>query len=121
MVGVDAAQAPVGGHDLDREHAVGGQAVLAGEPAHAAAEAVADHADVGRGAGQRGEAVLGRGLGDLEPQRAGGDAGAAALDVDLHAAHARRCSAGSCPRVQPSGPALWPVPWGATRRPCRRA
>ena len=89
VVGVDAAQPPVGGHDLDRQHAVGGQAVLAAEPADAAAEAVADHADVGRGAGQRGEAVLGGGLGDLEPQRAGGDAGAARLGVDLDAAHAR--------------------------------
>jgi hypothetical protein len=58
VVGVDAAQAPVGGHKLDAQHAVGGQAVGAPEPAHAAAEAVADDADVGRRARQRRQAVL---------------------------------------------------------------
>ena len=60
--------------------------MLAGEPAEAAAERVADDADVGRRAGQRGEAVLGGGLGDLDPQRAGRAAGDARLGVDLDAA-----------------------------------
>ena len=53
--------AAVGGHELDGDDAVRGQAVAAREPAEAAAEGVADDADVGRGAGEAGEAVLGRG------------------------------------------------------------
>ena len=55
---VDSTQSPVGGHDLDRGHLVGADAVLAAEPREAAAERVADDADVRRGAGERGEAVL---------------------------------------------------------------
>src|SRR5215218_9888774 len=47
-VGGDAAQPAVGGDDLDRLDVVGGEAVLAAEGAHAAAERVAHHADVGR-------------------------------------------------------------------------
>ena len=63
--------------------------MLAGEPGEAAAEDVADDADVGGGAGERGEAVLGGGLGDLDPERAGGAAGDALVDVDLDAAQPR--------------------------------
>jgi hypothetical protein len=63
VLGVDAAELAVGGDDLDRQDAVGGQAVLAREPADAATEAVADDADVGRRAGERREALLGRGRG----------------------------------------------------------
>jgi hypothetical protein len=50
-----ADERAVGGHELDRADAVGGEAVLAGEPREAAAEHVADDADVGARAGQRGE------------------------------------------------------------------
>ena len=81
--GVGDDDAPVGGHDLHGADAVGGEAVLAGEPAQAAAEAVADDADVVRRAGQRGEPVLGGGADDVGPQRAGLGAGAAAVGVDL--------------------------------------
>jgi hypothetical protein len=63
--------------------------VAAREPAQAAAERVADDADVGRRAGQRGEAVLGGGAGDLGPERAGRDAGTTAGGVDRDALHAR--------------------------------
>jgi hypothetical protein len=54
------------------------------------AEGVADDTDVGRGAGERGEAERGGGLGDLDPERAGGDAGDASLGVDLDPAHLLR-------------------------------
>ena len=56
LVAGGADQLPVGGDELDGEEAVAGEAVAAAEPAEAAAERVADDADVGRGAGQRGEA-----------------------------------------------------------------
>ena len=90
VVGVGDDDAPVGGDDLHGHHAVGGEAVLARQPAQAAAEAVADDADVMGGAGQRGEPVLGGGAGDVGPDRAGLGAGAAALGVDLDDAHAVR-------------------------------
>ena len=90
MVGVGDHDAAVGGHDLHGDDAVGGEAVLAGQPAQAAAQAVADDADVVRRAGQRGEPVLGGGADDVGPQRAGLGAGAAAVGVDLDDAHAVR-------------------------------
>ena len=46
--GVDPARLAVGRHDLDRPDAVAGEAVLAGEPADAAAEREAGDARVGR-------------------------------------------------------------------------
>jgi hypothetical protein len=64
---VGADEAPVGGDDLDCQHALGGQAVAARQPADAAAERETDHADVGGGARQRCEADFGRGLDDLGP------------------------------------------------------
>ena len=88
LVGRGPDEAPVGGDELDRRHAVGRQAVLAAEPAQAAAERVADDAHVGRGARQRREADHGGLRGDLQPQRAGGDARDLRVRVDLHAAHA---------------------------------
>ena len=91
QVGVDvggrADELRVRRDQLDRGHGVGGEPVAAGEPAQAAAERVADDADVGRGAREREQPVRGRRLGDLEPQRAGLDAGGPRLDVDLDAAH----------------------------------
>ena len=120
VVGVDAAQAPVGGHDLDREHAVGGQAVLAREPADAAAEACSRRRRRPARSPPAGRAVLGRRRGDLEPQRAGGDAGAAGDGVDA-TPRIRAVLSSTVSSSDPSGPALWPVPWGATRRPFRRA
>ena len=53
MLGVGAHELAVGGDELERGHRVGLQAVLARQPAHAAAERVAGDADVGRGAVQR--------------------------------------------------------------------
>ena len=87
LVGViDAVELAVGRDDLDRRDRVRRQAVLAGEPAHAAAERVADDADVGRRAVQGDEAVLGRGADDLLPEHARADARLARLGVDLDAA-----------------------------------
>ena len=60
---------------------------LAAERAHAAAEGVADDADVGRRAAQPGEPVVGGGLEDPLPLHAGLDAGDAALGVDGEALH----------------------------------
>ena len=90
VVAVGADEASVGGHELDGRDAVRGQAVAAREPAEAAAERVADHADVRRGAGEAREAVLGRGEGDLLPQHAGLGARGLGLRVDLEPAHAAR-------------------------------
>src|SRR3954447_2049234 len=90
VVAVAAHEAAVGGDELDRDDAVRREAVPAREPAQAAAERVADDADVGGGARQRGEAVLGRRAGDLGPRDAGAGASAAAGDVDLDVAQRRR-------------------------------
>ncbi len=65
-----------------------GQAVLAGEPADAASQRVADDADVMGGAGQRGEPVLGRRTDDLAPGDAGADPGDALRRIDGDVAHA---------------------------------
>ena len=70
VLGVDAAQLAVGGHELDRGDAVRGEAVLARVPADAAAERVADDAHVRRGAVQRGEPELGGARHDVLPLRA---------------------------------------------------
>ena len=87
-VRVDAARLAVGGHELDRAHAVAGQALASREPADAAAERVADDAGVGRGAVQRRKAVLaGRGH-DVAPERARLGPRAARLGIDLDAGHA---------------------------------
>jgi hypothetical protein len=90
VVAVGPHDAAVRGDDLDREHAVGREAVAPAEPAQAAAERVADDPDVGRGARERGEPVLGRRAGDLGPEDAGAGAGAAARDVDLDLAQRGR-------------------------------
>ena len=90
VVAVGADEAPVGSHELDGGDAVRGQAVAAREPAEAAAEGVADDADVRRGAGEAREAVLGRGEGDLLPQHAGLGARGLGVRVDLEPAHAAR-------------------------------
>ena len=60
--GVGAEKPAVGGDDLDRLDVVGRQPIGAAQPAHPAADRVPDHADVRRGARQRGQAVLGRRL-----------------------------------------------------------
>ncbi len=78
------------GHDLDRRHLVGADAVLACEPREAAAERVADDTDVGRGTGERGEAVLGSRLDDLDPDHARLGARNPRVRVDRDAAHPLR-------------------------------
>ena len=107
----------VGGDELERGHGVGLQAVLARQPADAAAERVAGDPDVGRGAVQAGQAV-GR-----EPRRRraptwrrrrrgragrrgrrGPPAGALTFSSSVFSR-------------SPSGPWLWPVACGATRSP----
>ena len=113
VVGVGADVAAVGGDELDRGDAVGGEAVLAAEPADAAAERVADDADVRRGAGERGEAVGEAGAvtsAQIAPAR---DAGAAGLRVDLRRRACAWCESRIVSlRASPSAPAPWPVPWG---------
>ena len=90
MLRVRPDQLAVGGHELDGREAVRLEAVLARQPADAAAEGVAHDAHVGRGAMQRGEAgALELGV-DVHPARAGQGARPASLDVDLHADHRGR-------------------------------
>jgi len=88
VVAVGADEAPVRGHELDRRHLVGADAVLAREPRESAAERVADHADVGRGAGERRETVRGRCLDDLDPERSRLGTGDARLGPDRDGSHA---------------------------------
>ena len=88
VLGVDRAGLAVGGDQLDRLHAVAGEAVAAAEPAEAAAEGVAGDADVGRGARHRAEAVLPAALAQLGDEDAGLDPGRLRLGVDLDPAHA---------------------------------
>ena len=108
VVRADPAQPAVGGDDLDGADVVGREAVLAAQRAHAAAEGVADDADVGRRAAQPGETELGGGLEDPDPLHAGLDAGDAALRVDGHALHpAGGDHAPSRPRCGP-GRDRWP-------------
>ena len=85
---VGADEVARGRDDLDRGDLVGADAVLAREPGEAAAERVADDADVRRGAGERGQAVLGRRLDDLDPDHACLGARDPVLGVDRDAAHA---------------------------------
>ena len=114
---VDAVELAVGRDDLDRRHVVRREAVLAREPAHAAAERVADDADVGRGAVQGHEAVLGRGDDDVLPEHAGADAGAAAPRRRSARCQLARAGSGRRRERSPSEATLWPVPCAATRRP----
>jgi hypothetical protein len=79
-VGPDVA--PVGEYELDGGHAVGLQAVAAREPADAAAERVAGDADVGGGAVQPGQPVLGQEGRDALPLDARADADALRALVD---------------------------------------
>ena len=81
-LGVGADELAVGGHDVEGADVVRGEAVAAGVPAEAPAQGVAGHADVGRGAVQGGEAVLGGERHDVVPDRAGADAGGAGDRVD---------------------------------------
>ena len=111
---------PVAGDDVEGQDRVAAQAEGARQPADAAAERVADEPDVGRGARQRGEAELGGGRRQVGAQRTGLDAGAAALEVDLDAAHQARVEQDRLVDAG-AGRALWPVPCGATRRPSWRA
>ena len=87
MVFVGAEVSSVGRDELDRENAVRGQAVLADHPAEAAAERVAEDADVGRRARQIAETVLARGLGQGLAEDARLDARALRLRVDLDSRH----------------------------------
>src|SRR5205085_10641211 len=72
---VDPVELAVRRDQLDRAQGVGREAVLASEPAQAASQRVAGHADVRGGSVQHGEAVLRGGMDDVLPDRAGADAG----------------------------------------------
>ena len=111
----------VGRNQLDRGHAVGRQAVLAGVPAHAAAEGVAGDPDVGGGAVQHREAVLGGSFDGVQPHRAALDPDRLGGGVDADCRHRRRPHARPTSDRSSSGPAPWPVLCGATRSPaCAR-
>jgi hypothetical protein len=80
----------VGRHDLGPEHAVAGDAVAAGQPAHAVAHHVADHAGAAGEAGGGSEAGQRGAVDHVGPTGAGPDACAVRLDVDLDAAEGGR-------------------------------
>jgi hypothetical protein len=90
IVGGRGHDAPVGGHHLGAQQAVGREAVAASEPAQPAAEGVAGHADRGRGARQRREAEGRRGRQDVAPHGARADTGDAPVGVHEHRRHVRR-------------------------------
>jgi hypothetical protein len=79
---VDPAQLAVGRDELDGRERVRLEAVLARQPAEAAAERVAGDADVARGSVEGGQAVLGGAVGDRGPADARANACAARSDVD---------------------------------------
>ena len=76
--------------DLHLGDAVGREPAAPREPAHAAPERVADDADARGGSVQDDEALLGGGLDNIGPDRAGLDARPSRDDVDLDSAHQRR-------------------------------
>ena len=82
MLGVGADEAAAGGDELHRGDRVGLKAVLAGQPAHAAAERVTGDPDVGRRAVQAGQTVGGQPRGDPVPLDPGADAHAPGRRVD---------------------------------------
>ena len=95
VLGVDPPAYAVGRDEFDRDHGVGGDAVRAGEPADAAAERVADDADVVRRSGERGEAVRRDRGDDVAPEGAGLHAGDQRSTSTSHAAQLARCAAAS--------------------------
>ena len=90
VVSICADENAVRRDELDGRDAVRGETAAAGEPAHAAAERVADDADVGRRPVQHDEALLGGRLDDVPPYRPRLDADAARLGVDRHVPQALR-------------------------------
>ena len=96
----------VGGHDLGREDAGRGQAVLARQPADPAAERVADDADVVGGAVERGQPVRDGGRDDVGPDRAGGDARDAGAAGRPRPRSCATCSTSIVPWSEPAGRAV---------------
>src|SRR4051812_21605845 len=87
VIGVDGHSFASRGDDLDRTYAIAGEPVLAAEPAEAAADRVADNADVGRRAGQRGEPVGAGAFAELDRENAGLDPAGFGGGVDLDPSH----------------------------------
>src|SRR5690606_19485251 len=87
LVGVGADDAPVGGDQLGREQVVAGEAVLALQPAGAAAHREAGDAGGRHAAAGGGEAVRGRGAVGGRPGGAAADAHAPGLRVDRDLVH----------------------------------
>ena len=78
------------GHDLARDQVVAGQAVLAGEPAHAATQGETADPGVRDVAGRRGQAVRLGGRVERPQQGAALHPRASALHVDAHRTHRRQ-------------------------------
>jgi hypothetical protein len=87
---VDPPRAALGGDQLDGGDAVGRQAVAARQPAQPAAQRVAGHAHVGRGARQPGQARRRGRPADVQPHGARGRPGRPGRGVDLHPRQPRR-------------------------------
>ena len=80
----------VGEDDVRRDDRVAGEPVRASHPADPAAERIADDADVGRCAGEVGEAVLAGGVGEVAGEDARLEAGASGSRVDRDRPHPLR-------------------------------
>jgi hypothetical protein len=87
MVAVDAALGSIGQHELDRGDVVGLEAALARLPADTTAERVADDADGGRGAVERGQPVLRGGVDHGLPPDAGPSPCDPVPRIDLDGVH----------------------------------
>ena len=116
-----AHEPAVGEHDLGREQRVDRQAVVAHQPADAAAEREPADAGVRDLAGGHGEAVLlGRGV-ELAEQRAAADADHGALGVDVDARSAPRMSMHSAPSRTERPETEWPPARIVKATPASRA
>ena len=108
-------------NELDGEHAVRGQTVLADHPVEAAAERVADDADVRRRACEIRKAVLARRVRDLHSRALRPRPVRADPPTSISSPRIRSVFRSRASLLQSIGPALWPPALNAIRRPCSPA
>ena len=116
-----AHRVAVGGHQLDRDQVVAGEAELALDPARAAAEGEAGDAGGGDAPAGGGEAVRLAGAVEVAPGSAALDACSRARPGSTSTAFIRRRSMVRPPSVRQAPATLWPPPRTATSSPCSRA
>ena len=117
--GDPVADLPVGGHQLDRGHVVGREAVAPGEVAHATAERVADHADARRRSRQRRQPVGDGGVDDRPPATPRPPPARVRPTGSTRTPCIRLVVTSTAPSTGAAAPC--PVAWTATGRPLSRA